>query len=1097
MIWDVLSGYRDSLATNAKRQRRDRISRVATFCSVLLGAVGLVLSVGAQAKLGATHPALVSEFASFNTPGVIDGRVEAIAVDGDTVFVGGTFTQIHDPLNEGDIINQPYLFAYSKSSGNVIRTFDPVLNNSVFTLETTGEGTGVFAAGVFTNINGESRRALAKLDNNGDRVSGFGARPDAAISAMVRLGNTLYIGGNFSTISGTNIERLAALDTATGAVDPSLNFDFGGVISTTRTQGVQGVDELDVTSDGELMVVVGNFTSIDGISRTRLAVIELEGQASVSTWNTDDFDIQCPASRFPQYILGMDISPDDSYFVMGTTGFRFANNPVPACDTVTRYDFGDLTATDAEPTWVNYTGGDSVFEVVSTGHTVYAGGHFEFLDNDFGAGNTGGPGSTQRAGLAALDPLNGLTIRTWQSDRSPRGIGVFALLSDDEGLYMGDDTNFLNGTEHKKLKFMPLSSNRIVRPEAPELPTTIISANGNALEGSGFNGTTFNAPMQLVNSGWQDARGGMFLGGKLFHADNNGRMWSSRFSNGVFQARTQVNMFGVTEDDWALSRLTGMFFDYELSRVYFTLQGNSRLQYIALTPDTPFFGNDVFEADVQGDIQWSDVSGMDVIDDHLYFARTNGTLYRADINGAAVVSGTTVAVSGPGIDGRNWDNTLITFLSDGEPIGTGIGAETQFEANGSQTMGRVRSFEFEMPAGEPVELRLEWADSSAQVNLFIRDPNNNLVASNNSAAGSPKFVTVPAGAGGTYVAKVIVKEGSTSYTLQVNPDEGAPPPPAPLADFEFSSTGSNSSGRYQRFEFDVAAGELVEAQVLWDDPTNDVRVFLRDASGTRVDRDTDGGSPINVSAISTDANAGTWTVDVRMGSANAVNYDILVDTTAGFTPPAPLAEFEFSSTGSNSSGRYQRFEFDVAAGELVEAQVLWDDPTNDVRVFLRDASGTRVDRDTDGGSPINVSAISTDANAGTWTVDVRIGSNNAVNYDVLVDTTAGFTPPEPLADFEFNSTGSDGSGRYQRFRFDVAAGETVAAQVLWDAPTNEVRVFLRDASGERVDRNIDENGSPVSVSAIATAANAGRWSVDVRVGSVEAVNYDVLVDTTP
>jgi len=793
MIWDVLSGYRDSLATNAKRQRRDRISRVATFCSVLLGAVGLVLSVGAQAKLGATHPALVSEFASFNTPGVIDGRVEAIAVDGDTVFVGGTFTQIHDPLNEGDIINQPYLFAYSKSSGNVIRTFDPVLNNSVFTLETTGEGTGVFAAGVFTNINGESRRALAKLDNNGDRVSGFGARPDAAISAMVRLGNTLYIGGNFSTISGTNIERLAALDTATGAVDPSLNFDFGGVISTTRTQGVQGVDELDVTSDGELMVVVGNFTSIDGISRTRLAVIELEGQASVSTWNTDDFDIQCPASRFPQYILGMDISPDDSYFVMGTTGFRFANNPVPACDTVTRYDFGDLTATDAEPTWVNYTGGDSVFEVVSTGHTVYAGGHFEFLDNDFGAGNTGGPGSTQRAGLAALDPLNGLTIRTWQSDRSPRGIGVFALLSDDEGLYMGDDTNFLNGTEHKKLKFMPLSSNRIVRPEAPELPTTIISANGNALEGSGFNGTTFNAPMQLVNSGWQDARGGMFLGGKLFHADNNGRMWSSRFSNGVFQARTQVNMFGVTEDDWALSRLTGMFFDYELSRVYFTLQGNSRLQYIALTPDTPFFGNDVFEADVQGDIQWSDVSGMDVIDDHLYFARTNGTLYRADINGAAVVSGTTVAVSGPGIDGRNWDNTLITFLSDGEPIGTGIGAETQFEANGSQTMGRVRSFEFEMPAGEPVELRLEWADSSAQVNLFIRDPNNNLVASNNSAAGSPKFVTVPAGAGGTYVAKVIVKEGSTSYTLQVNPDEGAPPPPAPLADFEFSSTGSNSS----------------------------------------------------------------------------------------------------------------------------------------------------------------------------------------------------------------------------------------------------------------------------------------------------------------
>ena len=49
------------------------------------------------------------------TPGAIDGRVEAIAVEGDRVYVGGTFTQIQEPL-DGEIINQPYLFAYSKST---------------------------------------------------------------------------------------------------------------------------------------------------------------------------------------------------------------------------------------------------------------------------------------------------------------------------------------------------------------------------------------------------------------------------------------------------------------------------------------------------------------------------------------------------------------------------------------------------------------------------------------------------------------------------------------------------------------------------------------------------------------------------------------------------------------------------------------------------------------------------------------------------------------------------------------------------------------------------------------------------------------------
>ena len=123
--------------------------RPRTVCGFILVAAAYFYSIAASADIGATHSTLVSEFASFNTPSVVDGRVEAIIIDNDTVFVGGTFTQIQDPLN-GETINQPYLFAYSKSSGNIIRQFDPVLNNEVLALETTGDGNGVFAGGVFS-----------------------------------------------------------------------------------------------------------------------------------------------------------------------------------------------------------------------------------------------------------------------------------------------------------------------------------------------------------------------------------------------------------------------------------------------------------------------------------------------------------------------------------------------------------------------------------------------------------------------------------------------------------------------------------------------------------------------------------------------------------------------------------------------------------------------------------------------------------------------------------------------------------------------------------------------------------------------------------
>ena len=622
---------------------------------------------------GATHAALVSEFASFNTPGVVDGRVEAIAVDGDVVFVGGTFTQVRERL-DGEIIDQPYLFAYSRSSGTILRDFDPLLNDDVLALETTGEGSGVFVGGAFNRLNGErNNRGLVKIDDDGDRTPGFVARPDARINTLRRRGDTLYVGGSFTRIGRTTIENLAALDTLTGTVSARLDLDFDGTISTfgdsgaVRTNGVQGVDEIDITSDGRLLVVVGNFLSIDAVSRSRLALIELEGQARVSAWNTDVFDVQCPAARFPQYISGMDIAPDDTYFVTGSTGFRRPG--LPACDTVVRFELDDLTDGDVRPTWVNYSGGDSVFEVVATGHAVYAGGHFRWLNNDTTSdGNSAGPGSVPRSGLAALDPVNGLTLLDWRADRNPRGIGVFAMVAEDEGLYLGDDTDFLNGSEHAKLKFLPITMNTIGRPAIPSLPATLLGIRNGALDGSPFDGATLGSPVPMSDAGWLDTRGAMFVGGQLFHADSGGRMWSSRLTGGAFEPARQVDLLGLTDNEWRLSELGGMFFDHHRGRVYYTLQGDARLLWRAFTPDSPYFGNEEHVAGQPGDILWGDITGMDVIEGHLYFSRSDGALYRAVIDGTSVVIGTTQAISAPSIDGRLHDGTLLAFLGEGVGI---------------------------------------------------------------------------------------------------------------------------------------------------------------------------------------------------------------------------------------------------------------------------------------------------------------------------------------------------------------------------------------------------------------------------------------------
>ena len=184
-------------------------------------------------------------------------------------------------------------------------------------------------------------------------------------------------------------------------------------------------------------------------------------------------------------------------------------------------------------------------------------------------------------------------------------------------------------------------------------------------------------------------------------------------------------------------------------------------------------------------------------------------------------------------------------------------------------------------------------------------------------------------------------------------------------------------------------------------------------------------------------------------------------------------------------GRWQVFEFDVTAGEQISAEISWTDPNADVRVFLRDENRTPITNDTSGGSPARLSAVA--ETSGTWSIGVSIKSG-ATDYDVVVNTTSDF---EPGADFEFDSFGSSTSGSWQVFKFDVVAGEQIDAEVVWDNPMSEVRLFLRDETNSPQDKNLVGLGSG-TLSAI--AGSSGKWSVAVRV-LTDSTNYSISINT--
>lgn len=613
-----------------------------------------------------THTSLV-QTDSIDMPDVLDGRVEAVAVVGSRVIVGGTFTQVQGL--DGTVYDQPYLFAFDQGTGIFDAAFDPILNRPVLALASSRDNQSVFVGGSFTTVNGQkNRKGFTKLRLNGDRTSNFAGRTNGVVKDMIVDEDIVYIVGRFTKVGATLVEHFAAVDGTTGQALPAVNSVFAGEYSTSVVKGSLSVDDIDLTPDGATAVIVGNFSSIDGQARSRLAVFDLSGPvATLSSWNTAVYAVDCPSTRFPQYIKGLDVSPDGSYFVTGSSGFWEVGEP--ACDTVVRFEL-DSTDSNVQPTWFAHTGGDSVYEVAISGEAVYAGGHFRRFNNEFSAdgNNVAGRGSVTRLGMVALDPLNGLPL-DWRADRSPRGVGTFELLVDDGGLWIGDDTEFINGKFHGRLKYLPLDTEETVdRSERTALPTTLFRTNRStgSLQALSFDGANLGTPINLSSAGWDVASGAVVLGRQLFYGSTDTSVYSLPISSDSVGTRLTVDLNGLTSDEFPIDQIGGMYFDHDRGRLYYTIMDDSRLFFRHFTPATPIFGDRQFEIADPAAVPWADVRGMDRIADQLYFGHRDGYLYRVTMDEAVPVSGTTIAISGPAIDGQNWANGALAFFADGE-----------------------------------------------------------------------------------------------------------------------------------------------------------------------------------------------------------------------------------------------------------------------------------------------------------------------------------------------------------------------------------------------------------------------------------------------
>jgi hypothetical protein len=421
-----------------------------------------------------------------STPHVMNGSVDAITQVGNKIIAAGTFTKVSPAgtfSSTADDVVRNHIFAFDATTGVIDAGFDPNLTGSATSLAT--DGTSIYVGGSFSAVGGATTvKRLVKLTAAGAVDATFKSVPSAVVNDLVYRSGRLYIGGAFTSVKRGTVttvrNALAALDPATGAVLAGVNVPFTGVYDPNNTYngkngGDTNIKALDVTPDGSRLVAIGNFSTVGGLARSQLAVLDTSAAtATVAPWATTRYDRahnSC-AGVFDTFTRDIDISPDGSYFVVSATG-AFAGGAASGtlCDSTSRWD---LASTGNDPSWIDYTGGDTTYGVAVTGSAVYVGGHMRWENNPF-QGDQAGPGAVAREGIAALDPVNGLPL-SWNPGRT-RGVGAQALFATSQGLWVGSDTTKIGNITHGRIAFMPLAGGKAVpRVPAATLPSDLFGA---------------------------------------------------------------------------------------------------------------------------------------------------------------------------------------------------------------------------------------------------------------------------------------------------------------------------------------------------------------------------------------------------------------------------------------------------------------------------------------------------------------------------------------------------------------------------------------------------------------------------------------------
>ena len=309
-------------------------------------------------------------------------------------------------------------------AGSLDPSFNPVVEvQQVLGTAVQPDGK-ILISGTFTSVNGEPRRLLARLlpDGTLEGTNTFHPRIEdgAAVNGViVQPDGKILIGGTFTSVEGQARRNIARLE-EDGSLESAVTFNPG----TGPNDSVLG---MALQSNGRILIG-GHFTSVNGQARGRIAALNRNGTLE----STTTFNVGTGVGGVGAVVRSIALWPvvdgqDDVYIVIG--GFFTSVNGQPRSHLAQLTARGALVGNFRSAASVNGGGIETV--MVLPNQRVLIGGSFTEVDgqprarlamldwsgwlqetNDFNPGLEGG--------------LNGVSSLGWQVDGKLLVAGDFA-----------------------------------------------------------------------------------------------------------------------------------------------------------------------------------------------------------------------------------------------------------------------------------------------------------------------------------------------------------------------------------------------------------------------------------------------------------------------------------------------------------------------------------------------------------------------------------------------------------------------------------------------------------------------------------------------